>query len=120
MWARRHPECVEDLSMPKKDATPTREGRVVQGRVAKREPVAAAIRKARDLTPEEEKVVRVRHGAGGDPDLALSRKGEGFEETLAFLEMMELRALVQSGRLDLAKVRPDVKRKIVASLRDKS
>ena len=51
------------------------------------------------LTPEEERVIRMRHGISEKPSAALELKGQQFEEVRAKLAMMEnsLLETIQGG-----------------------
>lgn len=79
------------------------------------------------LDPQEEKVIRMRHGLGAPDEMPLPRVGQDRPDVAEQLRQMELRALKMSGRLEElqreAGVEPiepkeGVKDKIIARLQD--
>ncbi|MHB8419299.1 MAG: hypothetical protein ACYDCL_14575 [Myxococcales bacterium] len=83
----------------------------------------AATRKG-TLAPEEERVLRMRHGAGAAADEPLARMGQQHPVARARLDEIELAAFRAMGHIygvDQAQAQPSkAKEKIVRALRRKS
>jgi DNA-directed RNA polymerase sigma subunit (sigma70/sigma32) len=70
----------------------TEEERKVAARPAERPQPKAKSRKP-ELTAEEERVLRMRYGIAGAPDMELEFEGQQFEDTRLQLALIERRAL---------------------------
>jgi len=87
--------------------------------------VTKALKKARNLTSEEDKAVRMRYGAKVEADTQLQWHGEGnpeLQDELLLMEMELLRAFRQHQRQQAKRATPKPSRtkdKIVRALRKK-